>query len=61
MFNNPFLDWQYLALFWSSAPAKCKIDRKLNKMGVFGPPSFNGESTPKFWTKFLKLHLYPNF
>jgi len=48
-FNNPFLDWRYLGPFRISAPAKWKIDQN----GSFW--------APKFWTKFLKLHLYPTF
>ena len=37
--------------------AKWKIDRKLTEIwGVSVPHNFNGGS-PKFWTKFLKLHI----
>ena len=34
-FNNLFLDWRHLGLFWSSALAKWKIDRKLTEIGDF--------------------------
>jgi len=34
---------------------------KLTEMGEgFEPPNFNG-GCPRFWTKFLKLHLYSTF
>jgi len=29
--------------------------------GSLGTPNFNGGVSHKFWTKFLKLHLYPTF
>jgi len=40
-----FLDWRYLATFWSSAPAKWKIDRNWDTTlgeGGLGPQILTG-------------------
>jgi len=52
IFSNPFSCWQYLALFWSSAPTKWKIDWP--KLGVVGPPNFNG-SRPQILDQIYKI------